>query len=660
MLRVAAFCIWTVVWLLQSAQCADAATWPEWAKAAQRSPMSATETKQFMRRLAQFVFDNHLKKDPGSMQRGLVYEYLWMPRKGQVDQFIEGEALDTMHDGAWFAAALAQAYRATGDRIYKDILTQWQLPFYLKMLNHSDQWFNACHSVAKTGTKPWGKEWALQEGEKGFVPYWWDDGASVSLERRVAKDSRPAFPATDNLADKPNPDCRLDGYSHGMSNHLAQDLGVMLLQAWLLLKDSDEPADRKLTAELVEACRNLHANRMRHHGIVPMCAAPLALVTGDVKLLATLAATSDDWVPQGHYYRLLYAWQPGKVETTPGFSDDQEYFYYQAVARHGDILPAACVFRTIYDAYTAPLLFRAYCDDGPPPPGINRFDLASQTFRDGQPIDFRSEGKGPRGGPRPIGSRFGTQNMVCSGWALQLLRANSDVWDQPASRCGDRRLYLFDPLPGSQAPARPTHVRLGAFDLSMLCRRDRLEVSGSARGAAPWAFTLGCRAQSKGADVRVALVPGLVPRVVDAQGETLLAEGNVRATAEGAEFELSLPFSSARGQRPWGNAIEHGRCWIAAGGESVELCVASEAKQVEARLLHELAGGLRTWEAIFDSYGYIPTGIGCYSVPIAPNTNWDQFSDTGGYAHLLSAAAQWLMCLEGRRDAISGAVLVRE
>ena len=70
--------------------------------------------------------------------------------------------------------------------------------------------------------------------------------------------------------------------------------------------------------------------------------------------------------------------------------------------------------------------------------------------------------------------------------------------------------------------------------------------------------------------------------------------------------------------------------------------------EVRFRLHRELAGGLRTWEAIFDQYGYVPTGIGCQSV--MPGVKWDAFSDTGGYAHLISAASQWILVLEGKRD----------
>jgi hypothetical protein len=69
---------------------------------------------------------------------------------------------------------------------------------------------------------------------------------------------------------------------------------------------------------------------------------------------------------------------------------------------------------------------------------------------------------------------------------------------------------------------------------------------------------------------------------------------------------------------------------------------------VRAALERELGLGLRTWAAVFDEYGYIPTGIGCQSA--LPGVPFDAFSDTGGYAHLIAAGAQWIRVLEGTRD----------
>lgn len=164
---------------------------PAWADACQKPAMTAEETRQFIRRLAQYVVDHHLKTAENSPQRGMIYEYFHVARQGQHDQFIQGEALDTMHDGAWFAAAMVNACRATGDPFYKEVLTRWQLPFYLRMLNHSDDLFSSDRNDGRPGDdRGWraSKEWLLQGREKGFVPYWWDDGGSVSLDMLARKD----------------------------------------------------------------------------------------------------------------------------------------------------------------------------------------------------------------------------------------------------------------------------------------------------------------------------------------------------------------------------------------------------------------------------------------------------------------------------------------
>src|SRR5258708_1669050 len=99
---------------------------PAWTHAAERRGiMSAEETRGFMMRLAQHAVEHHMKKADGSPQRGMMYEYLRWNKRGQPGQFIQGEALDTMHDGSWFAVAMCNAYRATGDNFYKDVLVKW-------------------------------------------------------------------------------------------------------------------------------------------------------------------------------------------------------------------------------------------------------------------------------------------------------------------------------------------------------------------------------------------------------------------------------------------------------------------------------------------------------------------------------------------------------
>jgi len=89
---------------------------------------------------------------------------------------------------------------------------------------------------------------------------------------------------------------------------MAQDLGVMLQQVWLLLKDSPLEADRKLTAELAEAAKNLHASRLRHFGHFPMVCAPTALANKLTDELKRLPDGNDfsHWNPANAYYQALH------------------------------------------------------------------------------------------------------------------------------------------------------------------------------------------------------------------------------------------------------------------------------------------------------------------------------------------------------------------
>jgi len=616
-----------------------------WTSAWKQQPPSAQETKAMMKAWAEYVYANHLKTSESSPQKGMVYEYFDVRRKGEHDQFVQGEALDTMHDGAWLAAAMVHAHRATGDDYYREMLVKWQLPFYLKMLNHSDELFNTKQNDARPDAPKFNREHLLQDGEKGFVPYWWDDGGSVSLERRQKKDLRPDFPATDFLAGKPNPYYLLSGYSHGSSNHLAQDLGVMLMAVWSLERNQ-ESGDRSQEPEgnlneIVEACRNLHECRMRHHGPIPMCVAPLALASGDEKLMQRVTDPNDKrlWTPDNHYTRAFYAFEPGKRYSAPGFMDDAEYHYYCAVARGGGEIPRPMAFKLIYDALTEPLFYRHYCDDEPPPPGMNRFDLYPLYAKDGKPEHYRSDKKGPGNRPIPTGSRMGPQSMVVAGWALQLLQQYPGIWEAPYAKefSGDVRVHLHDPTPWDD-PSEPEFTSIALGDLKVQVSATRTDLLIRTK--------------------RVVDGPALrIHRFADAKGSYAdLALGHPAATNDAGDFvaieveedendvlSIAIPFTCGKGQNPWATAIEHSRISLQYGDIVKNLYVASSEDDVRRRLTWELAGGLRTWKSVFEAKGYIPTGLD-------RGEPWDHFSDSGGYAHLIKAASQWLFIVEGKTD----------
>jgi hypothetical protein len=625
----------------------------DWEKAAafaaRSSPMTANEADAFIRRLAAYVEANHLKKDPNSPQRGMVYEYFDTTRKGQFDQWVQGEALDTMHDGAWLAMAMSNAHRATGDKRYRDFLVKWQLPFYTRVLNDSDKLFDTKQvDVAEKGVR-FNLEHALQPGEKGFCPYWWDDGASVSLERRRFKDplgklkdpfEKPPFACTDLMADQPNPQALLMGYSHGSSNHLAQDLGPMLMLGWLQLHESPDAADRKLADDCARAAKNLQECRTRH-GFpgIPAVVGPAALTNNDAALMKRLGGEPKLAPPSNHYTRFLGGVaNPDQRHSTPGFMDDAEYTYYAHLARTGGKLPPAVLFKLVYDCYTEPMLFRYWSDDAPVLPGINRFDLIGHYGKGGRFESYRSDRK------VPVGSRFGPQNMVVCAWALQALDANPGLWDKAVDElCGkDVRLGIaprekeevasFD-LDGAKIELRISRTELhakGTFQGNEL----KLDLFGGPDGKGPkTSFLL----KGEGRE-RVTAVNG------DGEPLTIPDRGTVSTGSDlKSKFDFRIPFTVVKDQGRWMNPVLLGRYSLVAKGQTRNFVLVVPESLVKWALRRELENGLRVWEAILDAKGYIPTGMGA-------GGDWDKFSDSGGYAHLISAASQYRIWKAGKRD----------
>ena len=617
-----------------------------WAGAAGKPAMTAEETRTFMIQLLDSVSKHHLKRDPKSEQRGMVYEYFDVQRAGQFDQWVQGEALDTMHDGAWLAVAMTNAARATGDPRYRQFLTEWQLPFYTKMLNHSDTLFSTKQvDVAENGVR-FGKEHALQAPEKGFVPYWWDDGASVSLERRRSQDPRvkPPFACTDRLAGKENPQARLDGYSHGSSNHLAQNLAVMVQQSWLLLRK--DPPSAAMVAELAKAARHLHECRLRHHGLIPGVAAAAALCNNDAELMKRVPGLNPKQPPHNHFTRFLAAVGTTQRQGTPAFADDTQYVYYTALAKYGVQLPVEVRLKVIYDAYTEPMLFRYWWDNGELPAGINRFDLTVLGGSGGRFDFYRSDR------PVPLGSRFGPQNLVCCGWAAQMLRQEPTLWDDAVKRLfpDSPRVPFLDPANPAVMDGRPEPDAVRVLDelgvrLDLCSERNALIAAGEFAGN-EFRLQIGMPGdQAPFAEITIERDDERIS-ARNHRGNRLLISGKVVPSGgdDRTRFEFALPYTVTKGQETWGNGYEFGMLRVnKTGSEPKTIVLASPGALVRKSLEKELAQGLRNWEAIFRARGYIPTSL--FAGP-----SWDRFSDSGGYAHLISAASQYLLLLADERD----------
>lgn len=609
------------------------------AETASSAEPKTAEVRGFIRKLVDYVRDHHLKKDLKSPQNGMIYEYYDHTKAEREGGWVEGETLDSMHDGAWFACALVQAARATNDPYYRDLVLNWPTPFYVNTLHHSDELFDPACDAYRGARLPeaWVKEHLLVMREKGFLPYFWDDGASVSLEERRRKNLGPALPACDELAGKPNPEHRLVGYALGSSNHLAQDLGVMLLQTWLLFHESTDIKERELADRIAEAARDLTESRLKRAGRIPAVIAACASFDDDAR--RTLPEFRD-WNPDNHYTRALYQFKPNEHVSLPGFADDQEYFYYSTIARERGSLSREAAQKIVYDAYTLPKLYRFWSDDAPVPAGMNRFDLHPYNARDGKMMEYRSDRK------RPAGSRMGPQTMVICGWALQAFREHPGLYDDRyrIKFPSDTRVNILDE--GIDDPDAAM-INLGDVKLRFVGRDSALEIQGDFSGVQ--IETRFYSHPDRSGDFAVVTINGdRSATAFDDRGERLIIEHVlIKKIKSQTHFSYRLPYTVVKRQSRWANGIEHGRMSVSVGDRARNLYLLSPEDRVRKALLHEVEEGYRTWRTIFEERGYIPTSLGAGAVA---DRRWDDLSDTGGYAHLISAMAQYLIYREGKSD----------
>ncbi len=124
-----------------------------------------------------------------------------------------------------------------------------------------------------------------------------------------------------------------------------------------------------------------------------------------------------------------------------------------------------------------------------------------------------------------------------------------------------------------------------------------------------------------------------------------MLSGKFSATLNGENriIDCIIPTTVEKAQSPWMNSIELEKYAIKIEGDEVEFILASSQADVVKSIEREVAEGIFNWNKVFATKGFIPTGI-------ETGADWDHYSDTGGYAHLISACAQYLNHLEGKKD----------
>lgn len=371
---------------------------------------SRPELVGFMRELAGYVVDHHLRRDESPM-RGKVYEF-YDPATGQQGY---GGGWDTMHDGAFFANACILAYRATGDEFYLRTVRDWILPFYLRMANQSETLFPDRAAAFSDGQRlPPERAAAV----KGFVPYWWDDGHGINFDALAQRMTlRELLRDTSTIRNDPaSRDGRLDGYSHGTSNHMALNMYPMWANAWLLTRD---PA-------VAEAIHNIRQARIHMLNMdLPWYRVADLRASGD-EAGANKAAASHDalpWPPtKSAWWQAMVTKK--KTALTPFHDEAQADYFAAVIGRRVGPGAAKRLAQLTYDVIR--LHDRWYGDRRRPAGEMQGADNTRCVYIvDGQ---FES-----LAGQRPevlLGSRVGPQILWASAQSLQLLRAYPGVWQE--------------------------------------------------------------------------------------------------------------------------------------------------------------------------------------------------------------------------------------
>jgi len=367
------------------------------------------ELTKFMRELAGYVVAHHMRSDNSPM-RGMVYEFYDPAAKQQG----HGGGLDSMHDGAWFANACILAYRATGDEFYLATLRDWIMPFYVKMLNHSDTLFpDRDGAYSDSQMLPPERAGAC----KGFVPYWWDDGHGVNFDARARKMTTAELMGkwgfTNTLPNRNDRSGKVSGYSHGTSNHMALDLFPMLANWWLLTRDP----------QVAEAIRNLHEQRIYQFKMdLPFLAIADAVAHGDNKKAFEAAGSYDTapWPPESPLYKAMV--QKTKLQLPPFIDDPAGRYYSSATAHRVGPGTAKRLAQMTHDCIVLADLWY----------GKERRPRGLAIAADSRKKVWIEDGKfSSLAGELPdvlVGSRMGPQTLWASALSLQLLRAFPDAW----------------------------------------------------------------------------------------------------------------------------------------------------------------------------------------------------------------------------------------
>jgi hypothetical protein len=331
----------------------------------------------FMHELIDYVYEHHIVRDESRAVYGMTYEFF---RDGkQVQEF----GLDSMYDGLWFVVGMMTAHRAEPTAGHLHRVLTYQLPFYLNMLEHSDELFPRKLATNEDRTPPEAKQ-------KGWVPRGWDDG--MGYEKNTGHAFKPGY--------------------FTPSNHLAQDIADGLLNVWLTTRD---PA-------IGRALRPLHEWRVsQKQNVVPVIFAT-GVTSGDEKLWQGVKIKPFE-ARALIGYRGMFEFGD---EALQSYNDAGCWNYDMALTRkllRGEAMDDYVRYAAanVYGIYRA---MEIYHDDQPWPVGLHLFDIQGQpkfTPGSGTLNRYHSQSK-------VIYGARGIQFAAIAQAVLPLLKARPELW----------------------------------------------------------------------------------------------------------------------------------------------------------------------------------------------------------------------------------------
>jgi len=437
---------------------------------------------------------------------------------------------------------------------------------------------------------------------KGICPLWWDDGTAVTRDGGAVK----GFSKPPRMT----------------SNALALEIAAMLMSAGLLCPDAGVGDAAACLLRGDRACYDDPA--------VPLPLGVAVGVLGPDEMLQARCLPLIPWQsydgPVGALAEALCSSRTNSV--TAALEEAMLNYRMHVLAQPSQPLGADFAKHFIATVCTTLRLADLWHDDGPRQAGLTPFDEASLVV--GEKLAFYRSDKrmlsfGPRHGPM----------LLCgAAIALQLMEAFPAAWESwyRESHAADARVSeKFAELP---VLAKSGPVEMAWATSSLLVR---------ARG--PLKLLLASATPGDDASAMMSLDAAGRATAVNGSGVALRI---VAAPRPDGRVELEIPFTMAKSQKRWLNAVEDSR-WIARldDGTPCGLLFLSRPETVRARLVLELSEGLRYWQKLFNDKGRVPASIATGKSPASTD---DELSDVAGYAFLIAAIGEYSVWLNGERD----------